>query len=69
MNQKSYVCPKCGNRKADVDTIRTTGQGFSRFFNVQNRKFTAVSCSRCGYTEFYRTVSGAVGNVLDFMTG
>jgi predicted nucleic-acid-binding Zn-ribbon protein len=69
MNQKSYTCPKCGNRQAEVDQIRTTGAGFTRYFNIQNRKFTAVSCSRCGFTEFYRGArSGGASNVLDFLT-
>lgn len=70
MISKSYTCPKCGNKKADVDNIRTTGAGFTRYFNIQNRRFIAVSCSKCGYTEFYRDskTSGA-SNVLDFITG
>jgi predicted nucleic-acid-binding Zn-ribbon protein len=69
MNQKSYTCPKCGNRRAEIDKIRTTGAGFTRYFNIQNRKFTAVSCSQCGYTELYRgSKSGGAGNVLDFLT-
>jgi len=69
MNQKSYTCSKCGNRRAEIDEIRTTGAGFTRYFNIQNRKFTAVSCSQCGYTELYRGAkSGGAGNVLDFLT-
>ncbi len=69
MNQKSYICPKCGGRKADVDQIRTTGAGFTKYFNIQNRKFTAVTCTHCGYTEFYRgTRSSGASNVLDFLT-
>ena len=69
MNQKSYNCPKCGNRQADIDQIRTTGAGFTKYFNIQNRKFTAVSCTRCGYTEFYRgRPSSGASNVLDFLT-
>lgn len=69
MNQRSYTCPKCGNRKADIDEIRTTGAGFTRYFNIQNRRFTTVSCTHCGYTEFYRgaRASGA-SSVLDFLT-
>ncbi len=67
--KKTYTCPKCGHRKADVDKIRTTGSGFTRFFNIQNRLFTAVSCSRCGYTELYRhDVSKTGSNILDFLT-
>ena len=70
MNQKSYTCPKCENRKADIDQIRTTGSGFTRYFNIQNRKFHAVSCSKCGFTEFYKEgKSSGASNVLDFITG
>ena len=70
MNQKSYTCPKCGNRQADIDNIRTTGSGFTRFFNIQNRRFVAVSCSKCGFTELYRQgKSSGASNVLDFITG
>jgi predicted nucleic-acid-binding Zn-ribbon protein len=69
MKSKSFQCVKCGSKKAEVDNIRTTGSGFTRFFNIQNRKFVAVSCTECGFTELYRTgkTSGA-SNVLDFLT-
>lgn len=67
--KKSFTCSKCGQKKAVVDKIRTTGSGFTRFFNIQNRLFTAVSCSDCGYTELYRNdVSGSGSNILDFLT-
>lgn len=70
MEHRSYNCPKCGNRTAEVDDIRTTGAGFTRFFNIQNRRFTAVTCSKCGYTEFYKGgKTGAGANILDFITG
>ncbi len=69
MNQRSYSCVKCGNRKADFDEIRTTGSGFTKYFNIQNRRFTSVSCTQCGYTEFYRGGrSGGASNILDFLT-
>lgn len=67
---KSYTCPKCGNRTSETDQIRTTGAGFTKFFNIQNRKFVTVSCAKCGYTEFYREgKTGAASNILDFITG
>lgn len=69
MNQKTYSCAKCGNWKADIDEIRTTGSGFTKLFNIQNRRFTAVICSKCGFTEFYSgRKSSGVSNVLDFLT-
>jgi len=70
MTSKSYVCPKCGNKKAEMDNIRTTGSGFTRYFNIQNRRFLAVSCSKCGYTEFYKGLTtSTASNILDFITG
>jgi predicted nucleic-acid-binding Zn-ribbon protein len=66
---KNYVCLKCGNKQAETDQIRTTGSGFTRFFDIQNRKFLSVSCTRCGFTEFYRQgKTKSAGNVLDFLT-
>lgn len=67
MAQK-YVCPKCGNTQFDTDEIRTTGGRFSKLFNIQNKKFTVVSCTRCRYSELYKGETSAVGNVLDFFT-
>ena len=43
-----------------------TGTGFSRFLNVQNRKFLTVSCTNCKYTELYKGEMKAWENVLDF---
>jgi len=67
--KKHFSCTKCGNWDYEVDEIRTTGAGFTKYFNIQNRKFTAISCKQCGYTEFYRgrPASGA-SSVLDFLT-
>jgi len=36
--------------------------------NIQNQKFTTITCSQCQYTEIYRGDSNAVTNVLDFFT-
>jgi len=61
-----WECPKCGGRHYDTDEITTTGAGLTKFFNVQNRKFTAVTCENCSYTEFYRGSTSTLGNILDF---
>jgi len=68
MNQQRYVCIKCGNTQYEIETIRTTGGTFSRLFDVQNKKFTAVSCKNCGFTELYKGRSSGLGNVVDFLT-
>lgn len=69
MQHQNYKCPKCNNRSFETDTISTTGAGLSRFFDLQNRKFTAVSCNGCGYTEFYKgNRASTISNIFDLFT-
>ena len=65
---QNYICPKCGNKSFETDEIRTTGGRFSKIFDVQNKKFTAVTCTQCKYTELYKGTTSGIGNVLDFFT-
>lgn len=69
MNQLNWTCPKCQNDHFETDEFRATGGGLSKLFDVQNKKFSTVTCSRCTYTEIYRTSTSTLGNVLDFMIG
>jgi len=55
--QKIWTCPKCESTEYSEDTVTMTGMGWSRFMNFQNRKFLAITCSDCQYTEFYKDVS------------
>jgi len=48
--------------------MRATGGAFAKIFDVQNKKFTTISCSQCGFTELYKRTSSSFGNVLDFFT-
>lgn len=68
-----FVCPKCQHRGAATDRINTTGSGLSRFFDVQNRRFLAVSCTQCGYTELYNLNvidgRGLAADILDLLFG
>jgi len=68
MQKKQYVCPKCGNKHYEADEMRATGGAFAKIFDVQNKKFTTISCSQCGFTELYKRTSSSFGNVLDFFT-
>ena len=34
---------------------------------MQSKKFTAVMCENCGYTEFYRQQGSRAGNILDLL--
>jgi len=64
-----YACPKCGSRICETGEIRTTGSFLTKIFNIQNRRFTSVTCSVCKYTELYNIPSKRIGDVLDFLIG
>ena len=67
MKDDEHGCPKCGHTETELDEISTTGSGLSKLFDVQNRRFTVVSCTSCGYSELYRGRSG--GNMVDLFLG
>lgn len=62
----NWICPKCNYTEYETDQIQTTGGNFSKVFNVQNKKFVAVSCKKCGYTELYKKTTSAAMNIFDF---
>ncbi len=62
----SFSCAKCRNTQYETEEIRTTGK-YSRFFDIQNKKFTAVSCTQCGYTEIFKGDSSRLSNFLDLL--
>ncbi len=68
MEHANYSCPKCGNKEYETDEFRATGGFLSKVFDVQNKKFTTVSCTKCTYTEIYRADSSMLGNIFDFFT-
>ena len=69
MEEGHFECSKCRSNDYRIGEIRTTGSGISRFLNLQNQKFEAISCSNCGYTEIYRMDgNGLFGNILDIFT-
>ena len=49
--------------------MQATGGNFAKLFDVQNKKFTTVSCTACGYTELYRAVGSAGWDIADFLLG
>jgi predicted nucleic-acid-binding Zn-ribbon protein len=61
-----YHCAKCGHRRCEVAEMRTTGGFWSKIFNLQNRKFSTVTCAQCRYTELFQVESSKLGNVFDF---
>lgn len=63
----SRGCPKCGHKETEVDEISTTGSGLSKYFDIQNRTFTVISCTDCGYSELYKSQSS--GDAIDIFLG
>ena len=63
----SYTCVKCGGADYTRSEMRTEGGLLSAAFDVSTRRFTAVSCNRCGYTELYRTDASAGSRIFDFL--
>lgn len=69
MKKRKYACDKCAGSRFETGEIRTTGSGFSRFLNLQYKKFATVSCTDCGYTEIYRLdAGGKIGNIFDILS-
>jgi predicted nucleic-acid-binding Zn-ribbon protein len=65
-----YECSKCKNTNFRTEELRMTGAGWTRLLNIQNKQFTSVICSECGYTEFYSSGRSGTGmNILDLFTG
>lgn len=61
-----WTCTKCGHNGYEQDQFQATGGTFSKLFNVQNKKFVTVSCTRCGYTEIYKRPNDEMLDVIDF---
>ena len=66
---KQYICPKCGNQNYELDSFAATGGGFAKLFDVQNKRFTTITCTQCKYTELYKGSTGKMSNILDFLAG
>ena len=68
MQHDKWKCMKCGNIDFESDQFRAAGGMFAKIFDVQNKRFSIVSCTQCGFTEIYKTSSSTLGNVFDFFT-
>lgn len=68
MQGLNYTCPKCSNTQYEVDEFRATGGFLTKVLDIQSKRFTTVTCSRCKYTEIYKADSSMLGNIFDFFT-
>lgn len=69
MDRVQYRCDKCGFTSFTSDQFQATGGNFSKIFDIQNKKFQTVSCSRCGFTELYKSQGSDGWDILDFLIG
>ena len=65
---QGWECPKCHGRAFTTDQFAGTGTRWAKIFDVQNKKFTTVTCDRCRFTELYRAETSALGNIFDLFT-
>ncbi|MBU1319672.1 MAG: zinc ribbon domain-containing protein [candidate division Zixibacteria bacterium] len=68
MQQLNYTCPKCSNTQYQVGEMRAAGGFWSKIFDVQGKRFSTVTCSRCKYTEIFLAETSMLGNIFDFFT-
>lgn len=68
MGSSKWKCLKCGNENFEQDEMRATGGPLSKILDIQNKKFTTITCTKCKYTEFYKGNTSTIGNILDFFT-
>ncbi|HPX04529.1 MAG TPA: zinc ribbon domain-containing protein [Tenuifilaceae bacterium] len=64
-----YSCPKCRCKQFDIGEMHVAGSTLAKLFDIQNKKFSLVTCSKCGFTEMYKVPSSDLKNVLDFVIG
>jgi predicted nucleic-acid-binding Zn-ribbon protein/peroxiredoxin len=64
-----FACPKCAFTVCERLPLATASGMMSRMFNVQHRRFIAVVCSGCGYTELYKEQGSMAANVVDVLAG
>lgn len=69
MQPTMYQCPKCSCNSYVSDQFQATGGNLSKILDLQNKKFITISCSRCGYTELYRSETSTGWNILDLLMG
>lgn len=53
----------------ETDQFQATGGTFSKMFDVQNKRFSTVSCRKCRFTEIYKADSSELENIFDFLIG
>ena len=68
---KQFICAKCNQVGAQVESLTMSGTGLTRFLDIQPYRYAYASCHNCGYTEVYnlKTLEGKdnLGTFLDIL--
>ena len=64
-----YACPKCGGHEFELGEIYVDGGIIAKLSNIGFRKISSVTCTKCTYTELYKTSKKEVQNILDSIIG
>lgn len=62
-----FHCVKCNHSQYDMAQFYASGSFWAKVFNIENKKFTTITCQKCFYTELYKIPSSKFGNVIDFL--
>ncbi|MEZ5520393.1 MAG: zinc ribbon domain-containing protein [Dokdonella sp.] len=61
----NFQCAKCGNTSYEVGEMHVAGGLLGKLFDVEGRKFTSVTCTRCRLTEFYKADRSQLSSIFD----
>jgi predicted nucleic-acid-binding Zn-ribbon protein len=64
-----YTCPKCGGRQYEVKGVIMQHSQFSQVFSIPGRRYTAVICEKCRFTELYNLPVQRIHEAFDFSQG
>jgi hypothetical protein len=64
-----YTCPKCGGRQYELKGVIIQHSQVSQVLSIPGRRYTAVICNRCRYTEFYNLPVKRINEAFDFSSG
>tara|TARA_B100001093_G_scaffold496197_1_gene541542 strand:+ start:441 stop:719 length:279 start_codon:yes stop_codon:yes gene_type:complete len=68
-NITNWECPKCSNTSFEVGEFHSAGSKAAKIFDIQNTKFSTITCEKCSYTEIYKCPNDQLSNIFDFFIG
>ena len=69
IKHEKWSCPKWSHKEYDLAEMRVAGSFWTKIFDIQNKKYSAVSCTKCSYTDLFKDQPALkLANVFDFFT-